>query len=33
MSKDDGVDTITASLDKIYVKNKNASAFNMFENF
>ena len=33
MSKDNGVDTITASLDKLYVKNESASAFNAFENF
>ena len=33
MSKDNGVDTITASLDKLYVKNKSASALNAFENF
>ena len=34
MSKDDDdVDTITASLDKLYVKNKSASTFNVFENF
>ena len=29
MSKDNG-DTITASLDKLYVKNESASAFNEF---
>ena len=33
MSKDNGEDTITASLDKLYVKNESASAFNAFENF
>ena len=33
MSNDDGVDTITASLDKLYVKNESANAFNAFENF
>ena len=32
-SKDNGVDTITASLDKLYMKNERASAFNAFENF
>ena len=33
MSKDNGVDTITVSLDKLYVKKESASAFNAFENF
>ena len=32
-SKDNGVDTITTSPDKLYVKNESASAFNVFENF
>ena len=33
MGKDDGIDSITASLDKLYVKNESASAFKAFDNF
>ena len=33
MSKDNGVDTITASLDELYMKNESASAFNVFIHF
>ena len=33
MSTDDGVDTITAPLDKQYVKNESARGFNTLENF
>ena len=33
ISKDNGAETITASLDKLYVKNESASAVNTFENF